>query len=187
MRRCAGRRHAAGELVRGRGAGRPPEVAQIACVSVDRDRGRETGLAHPPHGHGDGRRQPRSGPDAGAPYLRSAHDAGHIDPAQVAALARDIAEADAQEFRSQYPAYAADIAGETRKALDALRTDPVHRRRYDDFVTAMVYGERPEFDTALGTVVALWPRVRSRKLPVRRTWTLVPENKEDSCLVPVSS
>ena len=49
---------------------------------------------------------------------------GHIDPVQVAALARDIAAADAQEFRNQYPAYAADIAGETRKALDALRTDP---------------------------------------------------------------
>lgn len=55
----------------------------------------------------------------------------------------------------QYPAYAADIAGETHKALDALRTDPMHRRRYDDFVAAMVYGERPEFGEALATVVGL--------------------------------
>ena len=53
------------------------------------------------------------------------------------------------------PAYAADIAGETRKALDALRTDPAHRDRYDRFVAAMVYGERPEFDAAMTTVVEL--------------------------------
>ena len=78
-----------------------------------------------------------------------------IDPAEVAALARDIAETDARQFRNQYPAYAADIAGETRKALDALRTDPLHRRRYDDFVSAMVYGEKPEFDAAFSTVVVL--------------------------------
>src|SRR5208283_4645513 len=80
---------------------------------------------------------------------------GHIDPVQVAALARDIAAADAREFRNQYPAYAADIAGETRKALDALRTDAAYRTRYDDFIIAMSYGERPEFDVALRTVVVL--------------------------------
>ena len=75
---------------------------------------------------------------------------GHIDPGQVAALARDIAAADAKEFRNQYPAYAADIAGETRKALDALRTDPAYRSRYGDFVIAMAYGERPEFGGSHG-------------------------------------
>ena len=48
----------------------------------------------------------------------------HLDPAVVAALARDIAAADAHEFRNQYPAYAADIAGETRKALEALAPTP---------------------------------------------------------------
>ena len=78
-----------------------------------------------------------------------------VDPAEVAALARAIAETDAQEFASQYPAYAADIAGETGKALDALRSDPLHSKRYDDFVAGMVYGEKPEFGAALGTVVAL--------------------------------
>lgn len=79
----------------------------------------------------------------------------HLDLADVGALAREIAEADAREFRNQYPAYEADSAGETRKALDALRMDRLYRRRYEDFVAAMVYGERPEFDEALATVVAL--------------------------------
>jgi hypothetical protein len=73
----------------------------------------------------------------------------------VAALARDIATADAQEFRNQYPAYAADIAGETGKALDALQADPAHRRRFDDFVSAMVYGEKEEFAKAFASVTEL--------------------------------
>lgn len=75
-----------------------------------------------------------------------------IEPAEVADLARRIAETDAQEFVSQYPAYAADIAAETRKALDALRTDPQHRQRYDRFMVDMVYGERPAFGEAMATV-----------------------------------
>jgi hypothetical protein len=76
----------------------------------------------------------------------------HIDPGQVAALARDIAEADAKEFRNQYPAYAADIAAETRKALHALHADPLYRSRYGDFIIAMAYGGRPAFDEAMGTI-----------------------------------
>ena len=75
--------------------------------------------------------------------------------AQEHFLAHDIAAADEKEFRNQYPAYAADSAGETCKALDALRTDPVHRERYRDFVIAMAYGERPGFDVALASVVAM--------------------------------
>jgi predicted nucleotidyltransferase component of viral defense system len=47
-----------------------------------------------------------------------------VDHDAVARMAREIAAADADEFRNQYPAYHADIAGETRKALDALRTAP---------------------------------------------------------------
>ena len=88
---------------------------------------------------------------------------GHIDPALVAALARAAAETDAEEFDNQYPAYAADIPGETRKALDALRGDPLHRDRYIRFMADMVYRERPEFAEAMATVTALadpaWPAV----------------------------
>jgi hypothetical protein len=118
----------------------------------DRNRGRKAGGAHAPHSYGAGRPEPRSGPDARAPYLRSAPDA---DNRQVAALTRDIAATDAREFRNQYPAYAADIAGETRKALNALQTDPAYRSRYGDFVNAMAYGERPEFDVALASLTTL--------------------------------
>ena len=50
---------------------------------------------------------------------------------------------------------AADPAGATRKALDALRADPLHRRRYTRFMADMVYGERPEFDEAFAAVAGL--------------------------------
>ena len=80
---------------------------------------------------------------------------GFIDQKQVTDLARLIAEADGEEFRNQYPAYASDIAGETQKAMAALQDDPAYRKRYDDFVQAMAYGDRPDFDTALSKVVDL--------------------------------
>jgi hypothetical protein len=41
------------------------------------------------------------------------------------------------------------------KALAALRTDPARRRRFDDFVSAMVYGEKVEFAGAFATVTEL--------------------------------
>jgi hypothetical protein len=86
---------------------------------------------------------------------------GLVDPIEVATLARAIAETDAQEFLGQYPAYAADIRGETQKALAALQSEALHRQRYANFMAAMVYGEQPAFDTAMATVTDLadiaWP------------------------------
>ena len=78
-----------------------------------------------------------------------------IDPAEVARLARAIAIADSQEFENQYPAYAADPAGETSKALAAIEQDPTYRQRYASFILNMVYGEQPDFDTAFASVKAL--------------------------------
>ncbi len=133
----------------------PPEVPAIACVSVTETAAEKlvsltrrtamdiAGLSR----------------DFDPALVRHIYDLhvlrDYVDRSTVITLARDIAAADAEEFRNQYPAYHTDIAGETRKALDALRTDPVHRKRYDDFVAGMVYGEQVEFDTALATVVAL--------------------------------
>jgi Nucleotidyl transferase AbiEii toxin, Type IV TA system len=93
---------------------------------------------------------------------------GHLDFAAVAALAQAIAAADAEQFARQYPAYAVDIAGETRKALQALRTDPLHRERYGRFVAAMVYGETPDFAAAMATVVTAADRWLGTTTPVHR-------------------
>ena len=78
-----------------------------------------------------------------------------IDPAEVATLARAIAQADGEEFRNQYPAYASNPKAETRLALEALHADPIHLSRYGDFVSGMVYGEQVGFAAALATVTEL--------------------------------
>ena len=122
--------------------GRPPEVPLIACVSLTetaveklvaltrRIAAERAGVSRDPD----------------PTLVRHIYDLHvlreHIDPALMARLAREIAIADAEEFGNQHPAYAADIQGETRKTIHALQTDPAYRRRYDDFVAAMVYGER---------------------------------------------
>ncbi|WP_158920958.1 nucleotidyl transferase AbiEii/AbiGii toxin family protein [Acidisphaera sp. S103] len=134
---------------------RQPEVAQLACVSLAQTAAeklvsltRRTAME-----------MAGASRDPDPTLVRHIYDLhmmrALVEPADIAALARVIAETDAEEFASQYPAYAADIAGETRKAVEALRTDPMHRRRYDDFVSAMVYGEKPDFGTAFGTVMNL--------------------------------
>ena len=135
---------------------RPPEVAQLACVGIVETAAeklvsltRRTAME-----------MAGASRDPDPTLVRHIYDLHMmrdlIDPVEVAALARAIAESRcARNSRNQYPAYAADIAGETRKALDALRTDPLHRRRYDDFVSAMVYGEKPEFGEAFATVAGL--------------------------------
>lgn len=76
----------------------------------------------------------------------------HVDLDLVATMANAIATADAEEFGNQYPAYQADIIGETNKALAVLSDDVMHRNRYDSFIAAMVYGEKPAFVVALATV-----------------------------------
>lgn len=132
--------------------GRPPEIPALACVSVTQTAAEKlvaltrrtamemAGLSR----------------NIDPALIRHVYDLhmmrGHIDAAQAAALAGEIARTDAAEFRNQYPAYADDPAGETRKALEALRTDQMHARRYGDFVAAMVYGEQTPYGDAIHTV-----------------------------------
>jgi predicted nucleotidyltransferase component of viral defense system len=138
--------------------GRPPDVMAVPCVSLVETAAEKlvsltrrtamdlAGLSR----------------DADPALVRHIYDLHMmrdlIDPGEVAALARDIASADAAEFANQYPVYAANIAGETRRALDALRTDPLYRARYANFVTAMVYGEQADFEAAFATVAAVSQR-----------------------------
>lgn len=137
---------------------RAPEVAEISCVSITETAAEKlvaltrriamelAGLSRDPD----------------PTLVRHIYDLHMmrdlVDPGEVAVLAREIAEADAREFANQYPAYAADIAGETRKALATLRTDPTHARSYADFVAAMVYGDQPTYAAAMDTATKLAAR-----------------------------
>lgn len=135
--------------------GRPPEVPLIACVSLTETAAEK--LVSLTRRIAAERAGVSRDPDP--TLVRHIYDLhvlrGHIDPAVMSGLAREIAIADAEEFGNQHPAYAADIQGETRKTIHALQTDPAYRQLYDDFVTAMVYGESWKFDEAVGTVVGL--------------------------------
>jgi Nucleotidyl transferase AbiEii toxin, Type IV TA system len=136
--------------------GRPPDVAGIGCVGLTETAAEKlVGLTRRTAMDLAGLTRGPMDPT----LVRHIYDLHAmrdlVDAATVANLAADIAAADAVEFRNQYPAYYANIDGETRKALTALQTDAIHRRRYDDFLSAMVYGEKPKFDEAFGTVVAL--------------------------------
>ncbi|MFY9478146.1 MAG: nucleotidyl transferase AbiEii/AbiGii toxin family protein [Aquabacterium sp.] len=142
--------------------GRPPEIRAMACASVTETAAeklvsltRRTAMELA----GKGR---ASDPT----LLRHIYDLhtirDHTDQATAVALAREIAIADAEEFANQHPAYRADIAAETHKALAHLRNDPEVRARYERFVAAMVYGERSDFIDAIMTMTHLaeeaWPR-----------------------------
>jgi Nucleotidyl transferase AbiEii toxin, Type IV TA system len=88
---------------------RSPEVAEIACVSiVETAAGKLVSLTRCTAMEMAGVSR-----DPDPTLVRHIYDLhlmqGHTDNSQVVALARDIAAADAQEFRNQYPAYAADI------------------------------------------------------------------------------
>lgn len=78
----------------------------------------------------------------------------YIDMDLFGEFVRQIMEADAKEFQNQYPAYAADIRGETLKATWILQTD-TYTSRYDNFVASMVYGTAPPFKEALAAVLDL--------------------------------
>ncbi len=133
--------------------GRPPEIASTPCVSLTETAAeklvsltRRTAME-------------RAGlsRDPDPTLVRHIYDLHAmrdlIDLQQLVRLVPLIAAADAEEFRNQYPVYAANIAGETQAAVTTLRTDPLYRQRYNDFVTAMVYGNQSEFDVALATVI----------------------------------
>lgn len=84
-----------------------------------------------------------------------------LDPGLVVAMAREIAQADAEEYRHQFPAYLADIAGESRKALTTWQHEPASPILYENFAALMVYGEVAPFELAIATVADLvekaWP------------------------------
>jgi hypothetical protein len=77
------------------------------------------------------------------------------DPAEVAALAREIMLADAEAYGNQFPAYRENPMRETLRAVEGLAADAGYARRYGEFQRLMVYGEKPEFEMAIGTVAAL--------------------------------
>jgi predicted nucleotidyltransferase component of viral defense system len=132
----------------------PPEVASMACVSIlETAADKFVGLTRRVGAE-------LAGLDEPDPTLvRHLHDLHalreHYDPVEVAALARDVMLADAEVYGNQFPAYRENPLRETLRAVEGLVADPGYAQRYREFQRLMVFGEKPEFATAMGTVADL--------------------------------
>jgi hypothetical protein len=79
----------------------------------------------------------------------------HYDSADFAVLAREIMLADADTYGNRFPAYRDDPIAETLRAVEGIAADPDFGRGYASFRRDMVYGEAPDFETAITTLKAL--------------------------------
>jgi predicted nucleotidyltransferase component of viral defense system len=76
----------------------------------------------------------------------------HYDAGDVATLARGIMVEEAQERARDFPAYAADPRAESLKAIAGIAAGGDFAKHYAEFLAAMVYGDVPDFDTAVATL-----------------------------------
>jgi hypothetical protein len=112
--------------------------------------------------YGRRRRTPigrRSGSRQGATEAVAIQDWPVCDPAEVAALAREVMLADAEAYGNQFPAYREDPMRETLRAVEGLAADPGYPRRYGDFERSMVYGPPVPYPGCLATVRELMKKV----------------------------
>jgi predicted nucleotidyltransferase component of viral defense system len=134
------------------GFDRPPEVASIACSAIPESAAEKlVALTRRAGAELAGLREKRD-----PTLVRHVYDLhvirDHYGPADVANLAREIMIDDARTYGRDFPAYQADPLAETLKAIDGIATDKTFAENYTSFVTGMVYGEAPEFATAMGTL-----------------------------------
>ena len=79
----------------------------------------------------------------------------HYDATDVAALAAEIMHADAELRGEKFPAYQKDPVGETVKAIEGIAADAEYAANYATFCRDMVYGDAPDFATAVTTLKAI--------------------------------
>jgi hypothetical protein len=133
----------------------PPEVPSIPCVAlIETVAEKFVALT---------RRAGAELVDAGGPrdktLVRRVYDLhavrSHCDPAAVIELAKEIMIADVQAYGHQFPAYRQDPITETLRAVSGLASDDRFAISYAVFLRDMVYGESPDFKTALATISVL--------------------------------
>lgn len=87
----------------------------------------------------------------------------HYDAADVASLAAEIMVADAELRGEKFPAYQKDPVGETVKAIEGLAADAEYAAGYATFQRDMVYGDAPDFATAIGTLKVIAEQFSQKK------------------------
>jgi hypothetical protein len=133
---------------------RPPEVAKIECVSIiETAADKFVGLTRRAGAE-------LAGVDEPDPtLLRHLHDLHalreHYDPAEVAALAREIMLADAEAYGNQFPAYRENPMRETVRAVEGLAGEPGYARQYGEFQRLMVYDSRVGYAECMRILIDL--------------------------------
>jgi hypothetical protein len=86
----------------------------------------------------------------------------HYDPAEVAALAREVMLADAEAYGNKFPAYRANPMRETLRSVEGLAAHPGYARRYAEFQRLMVYGTAVRYEICVGTLQELAEELSDR-------------------------
>ena len=135
---------------------RPPEVPSIPCVALPPRPSRRNSWRSP-----DVPGQNLSLLEAPATNTlpRHVYDLHVIRPhynvTEILILAREIMRADVEAYGHQFPAYRENPVAETIRVVRGLPTDEHFAESYAIFLRDMVYGETPDFQTALATLSAL--------------------------------
>ena len=85
------------------------------------------------------------------------------DASEVATLAHEVMLADAKTRGDKFPAWQKDPLGETLRAIEGIPKDKVFVDGYANFQRDMVYGDKPDFNTAMESLNTL--RDHLGKLP----------------------
>jgi len=84
----------------------------------------------------------------------------HYDPAEVAALAREIMREEAVRRAKNYPAYRDDPLSETLQAVERMSQDRDYATAYEALRREMVYGDQCDFGEAMSSVLVLAEHLR---------------------------
>ena len=142
---------------------RPAEIAAIACAAIPESAGEKlVALTRRAGAELAGLRKERD-----PTLVRHLHDLhairGEYDAAEVAELACDIMLDDAKTYGKDFPAYETDPLAETSKAIDGIAGDKGFAESYATFTRDMVFGDKPDFETAMDTLKALAGQLRKAK------------------------
>jgi len=89
----------------------------------------------------------------------------HVDASAVAALAHEVMLADAKTRGGKFPAWQKDPLGETLRAIGGIPKDKVFVDGYANFQRDMVYGDKPDFTSAMGTLNMLADHLKEHAGP----------------------
>jgi len=86
----------------------------------------------------------------------------HYDRSEVCRLIGELMLQDAEEHGNKFPAYKQNPLDETLRSVSGLTTDDIAVANYSDFLREMVYGEKPDFPTAVAVLSVLADGLQAR-------------------------